>query len=57
MEFGDFFRNFEKNEKPSFFFFFWKIGNTHTSYMVTFFNLLAILCVIANLFFLLTKLT
>ena len=53
--------NFEKNSQSSkkkffFVFFFWKIGifiqSTHTSYMVTFsFNLMAIVCVIANLYF------
>ena len=53
---GAFFPNFEK-KIPIFNFFFvedWDFlsVNTHTSYMVKFsFNLMAIVCVIANLFF------
>ena len=55
---GDFFPNFEKKSKSSKkFFFSFEIGifiqSTHTSYMVMIsFNLMAIVCDIANLYFL-----
>ena len=61
---GDFFPNFEKNpnlpkKKKNFFFFFFFLKNeiflqlTHTIYMVTLsLNLMAIVCVKANLFLL-----
>ena len=58
----DFFPNFDKKKQSSKkIFFFGRMGfsfnqHTHTSYMVIFsFNLMAIVCLIANLFFLLTK--
>ena len=57
---GAFLANFEKNPNLQFYHYFffenWDFHsvnvNTHTSYMVTFsFNLIAIVCVIANCFF------
>ena len=56
--FPNFERKYQSSKKKKFFFFEdWDFHsvNTHTSYMVTFsFNLMAIVCVIAN-FFLFTK--
>ena len=46
---GDFFPNFEKKSQSSKFGIF--IQQTHKVHVVTFFNLMAIVCVIAYLFF------
>ena len=53
MEFRWLFPILKKKIQPNFFFEDWDFHSfsTHTSYMVTFFNLMAIVCVIANLFF------